>query len=208
MTNYAVWQNSQIVQRLSDGVGFTLSGAKFPANWLTNASAADKAAYNIYPIVYSNLQGDGRYFANTESAPTFSGGQVIMAWIASAFPLPIILGAKQSDLKTAASLALGSGLTVSGRRYATDPVSLQVARSAIQDVINGATLTSYMQDTSGAMTVITSGNVNAARNALAKFFYNVCDYQNGLNGQMTALSASGNASGLVSLNTNSGWPTS
>ena len=182
---WVIVKDGAVVREFSRPTAFTYEGYQYPANWIQNATNAEKSAMGLVEVTISGKPKDGEYYNNSLSDNKVeSDGSVTRTWTNTAKTLSDIQALKVSQAKeiaktyldptdwyvvrkaevgTAFSDEIGAYRTAVRACYG----NLKTAINAASDVDEVASLYMFSQGASqDAKTINPSSAVNTTSNAI------------------------------------------
>ena len=182
---WVIVKDGAVVREFSRPTAFTYEGYQYPANWIQNATDAEKSAIGLVEVTISGSPKDGEYYDNTLSANKVeSDGSVTRTWSSSARTLSDVQASKILQAKSSAKSMLDGTDWYVVRKAETNTATpdeitafrtavrtcygnLKTAINAASDVDELAAVYAYSSGASqDAKTVNPSSAVNTSSNAI------------------------------------------
>ena len=182
---WVIVKDGAVVREFSRPTAFTYEGLQYPANWIQNATSAEKSAIGLVEVTISGNAKDGEYYNNSLSNNKIeSDGSVTKTWSSSAKTLSDVKSNKITEAKSNANSSLSPTDWYVVRKAETNTATpdeitayrtairtcygnLKTAINAASDVDGVAALYQYTNGASqDAKTINPSSAVNTTSNAI------------------------------------------
>ena len=104
---WVIVKDGAVVREFSRPTAFTYEGLQYPANWIQNATSAEKSAIGLVEVTISGNAKDSEYYNNSLSNNKIeSDGSVTKTWSSSAKSLSDVKSNKITQAKSSANSML------------------------------------------------------------------------------------------------------
>ena len=182
---WVIVKDGAVVREFSRPTAFTYEGYQYPANWIQNATNAEKSAMGLVQVTISGSPKDSDYYQNSLSNNKVeSDGSVTKTWSSSAKTLSDVKSSKITEAKSNANSLLSPTAWYVVRKAETNTATpdeitahrtairtcygnLKTAINAASDVDGVAALYQYTNGASqDAKTINPSSAVNTTSNTI------------------------------------------
>ena len=98
---WVIVKDGAVVKEFNRPTAFTYEGYQYPANWIQNATDAEKSALGLVEVTISGSRKNDDYYTNSLGSNVVAGnGSVSKTWSNTAKTLSVVKADKVADAKT------------------------------------------------------------------------------------------------------------
>ena len=191
---WVIVKDGAVVKEFSRPTAFTYEGYQYPANWIQNATDAEKSALGLVEVTISGVAKNADYYTNGLGDNVIAGnGSVSKTWSNTAKTLSVVKADKVADAKTQSknqldatdwyivrkaetNTATPDEITAYRTAVRTCYASLKTAINAASDVDAVAALYTHSAGASNtAKTINPSSAVNTSANTITSSSHGFVD---------------------------------
>ncbi len=203
---YGIWKNGAIERRLQADNAFSLNETNYPARWLICATKEEREGLSIYPILFSAIEEDQRYYATVEGEPSFSAGSIIIPLTFTLKSPDAIRSTKLGEIASRRAGAQTQGVLAEGSIFPTDAQAYSDIWLVARDIADGLLETAQVVDRKGIVKIMTALQVSALRQSMIALREDARKNDAALTLAVDAAWYTGDPAAVLAADTSVGWP--